>query len=326
MKKSKEDIIKLEPSVKEHIWGGRKLKEKYAKKSNHKIISETWELSTHKDGPSLLASGECTGVKLNEYISTMGHEILGSKSEKYTDLPILIKFIDAADNLSVQVHPDDEYALRYEKDYGKNEIWYVVDCEPNSYIYCGFNRDISKDEIKERIIDGSLLEVLNKIPVFKGQSIFIKAGTVHAIGKGILICEIQQSSNVTYRLFDYNRVDKNGEKRELHIEKALDVIDCKRFEISQINKDKSIVDKGNLRNQKLIESEYFTVEEYSAKDQVTLYGKKDSFVSIVIIEGEGTINVEDEKLDFKATDCFFIPASENKIEIIGNCTFLKVYL
>lgn len=324
MKKLKEDIIKLEPSVKEHIWGGRKLKEKYGKRSNHKIISETWELSTHKDGPSFLASGEYTGVKLDEYISVMGHEILGCKSEKYRDLPILIKFIDAADNLSVQVHPDDEYALKYERDYGKNEIWYVVDCEPDSYIYCGFNRDVSKDEIKEKIIEGTLLDLLNKIPVFKGQSIFIKAGTVHAIGQGILICEIQQSSNVTYRLFDYNRTNKNGEKRELHIEKALDVIDCKKFEIDQIKKD--IVGQANLTNQKLIESEYFTVEEYSTKDHVTLYSKEDSFVSIVIIEGEGSIHTKDEKFNFKATDCFFIPASENKIEIIGNCTFLKVYL
>ncbi len=326
MKKSKKSIIKLEPSVKEHIWGGTKLKEKYDKKSNNKIISETWELSAHKDGPSIIASGKYKGVKFNEYISIMGHEILGSKSERYTDLPILIKFIDTADDLSVQVHPDDEYALKYEKDYGKNEIWYVVDCESNSYLYCGFNKDISKDEIRQRISDGTLLEVLNKVPVFKGQNIFIKTGTVHAIGKGLLICEIQQSSNVTYRLFDYNRIDKNGEKRPLHIDKALDVIDCKKFEIDQINKDEPTTAEKSLDYQKLIECEYFSVERYSIQDHIELYGKKDSFISIVVTEGEGSIYAEGEKLDFKSTDCFLIPAGESKIEIIGKCTFLKVYL
>lgn len=241
-----DEIVRMEPAFKDNLWGGTRLRDVYGKKCDYDIVAESWELSTHKAGQSIVATGKNKGLMLGEYINRFGRGILGWKCDPYERFPLLIKFIDSRESLSIQVHPGDDYALQKEDEYGKNELWYVVDCEPESYLYCGFSRDTDEAEVRRRIEDGTLTEILNKIPVKKGDSYFIENGTVHAIGPGVLICEIQQSSNVTYRLYDYQRRDKYGELRELHIDKAMEVtnfhekdmeaaktMECKYFSIEK---------------------------------------------------------------------------------------------
>lgn len=325
-----DNIIKLEPAFKDYLWGGTKLRDIYKKNCDYKIIAESWELSTHKVGQSIVSSGKHKGMMLGEYIRLLGKDILGWKCNPYDKFPLLIKFIDARENLSIQVHPDDNYALRVEEEYGKNEMWYIMDCEPGSYLYCGFNKDIDKNEIRKRCEMGTLTDVLNKVPVFKGQTIFVKAGTVHAIGKGILACEIQQSSNVTYRMYDYGRKDKYGELRELHIDSALDVIDYSKMSnklLTGLTYYETAV--THLENEKGCETQllgvckYFSVMKYSVLNKAVLLADESSFISIVVLEGEGSIKIGKDELHFKAADSFFIPAKKMKIEVFGKCTFLR---
>ena len=214
-------ILKLKPACKDYLWGGRRLIEEYGKESDGDILAETWELSCHPDGPSVIDNGPYAGRTLQQYIDAEGKAVLGTNCRRFRDFPILTKFIDARDNLSIQVHPDNWYALKNEGQYGKTEMWYVMDAGEQAFLYYGFKREISREEFQERIQKDTLLEVLNAVPVQKGDVLFIESGTIHAIGKDILIAEIQQNSNVTYRVYDYGRVGRDGKKRDLHIEKAL---------------------------------------------------------------------------------------------------------
>ena len=211
--------IKLTPAYKDYIWGGTKLKTMYNKHSALDIVAESWELSAHKDGESIVADGPYSGLTLTQYLNAIGNSALGTNAKNFDYFPILIKLIDARSALSVQVHPDDSYALEHEGEYGKTEMWYILDCEENASLYYGFKKDVTKEEYKNAIENNTLTDILNKIPVHKGDVFFIPAGTVHAIGAGILICEIQQNSNTTYRVYDYNRRDKKGNTRPLHVER-----------------------------------------------------------------------------------------------------------
>ena len=213
--------IKLKAPCKDYIWGGTRLRDEYQKGEGMEKIAESWELSCHKDGQSIVASGDFFGYTLSSFIEKNGKQILGTNCEKFDDFPILIKLIDAKDNLSVQVHPDNEYALRVEKEYGKTEMWYIVDCDPDAELIYGFKEVVTEEVFKKSIETNTLLEITNSVPVKKGDVFFIEAGTLHAIGKGILIAEIQQNSNTTYRVYDYGRLGTDGKPRELHIEKAL---------------------------------------------------------------------------------------------------------
>ena len=216
------EILKLNAPCKDYIWGGNRLREEYGKVSDADKIAESWELSCHKDGQSVIANGKDKGKMLSEYVAE-NKNALGTACDRFEYFPILIKLIDAKDNLSVQVHPDNDYAMRVEGEYGKTEMWYIVDCEEGSQLIYGFDKEISREEFADRIKNNTLLEVTNNVPVHKGDVFFIESGTLHAIGKGILIAEIQQNSNTTYRVYDYGRVGKDGKPRELHIEKAIDV-------------------------------------------------------------------------------------------------------
>lgn len=223
------DLIKREPAFKDNLWGGTKLRTVFGKKCDYDIIAESWELSAHPAGQSVIADGVYAGMFFGEFIEKIGKSSLGWKCASLESFPILIKFIDAMKPLSIQIHPDDDYALENENEYGKNEMWYVVDCEPGAFLYCGLNRKVDKDELRTRIENNTITEVLNKIEVKPGDCVFVKAGTIHAIGAGILICEIQQNSNSTYRMYDYDRRDRFGNARELHIDKALDVVDTEPY-------------------------------------------------------------------------------------------------
>lgn len=302
-----EPFVKLAPSYKDYLWGGTRLREQFGKQCEYDIIAESWELSAHPDGQSIVASGKYEGMLFSEFIRKIGRENLGWKFQSFRSFPLLIKLIDARDDLSIQVHPGDEYALEYENEYGKSEMWYIIDCNEDSYIYCGFKDDVTKDEVKQRIADNTLLELLNKIKVEKGKSYFIPAGTIHAIGKGNLICEVQQNSNSTYRVHDYNRRDKYGNLRKLDIDKALDVLDCSKYEGTDVS-----------------ECKYFECQMLECSGQADIEVTEESFVAVMILDGNGKISYEEAQLEFAKGDSIFIPKRNAKMYLTGRCSLMIV--
>ena len=307
-------LLKLRPSYKDYLWGGHRLVEKYNKEFDGDILAESWELSCHPDGPSYIVNGSYAGKTLQEYIDLEGKKVLGNNCQKFEEFLILAKFIDAKDNLSIQVHPDNEYALKNEGQYGKTEMWYIMDCEEGAFLYYGFKKEVSKEEFEERIKTDTLLEVLNAVPVHKGDVLFIEAGTIHAIGKGIVIAEIQQNSNVTYRVYDFGRVGKDGKKRELHIDKAVEVTN--RVPIS----------RKNTCYPHIASCDYFTVDclNMDGKLMSSMKGSvgEESFASILIMEGEGTISCGGETIPYRKGDSFFMSAGSGEYEINGSCEAL----
>ncbi len=311
--------FKLIPPFKDYIWGGTRLRDEYGKKSSLERLAESWELACHKDGTSIISGlGKYDGRLLSDFISEHP-EILGEKCRKFEKFPVLIKLIDARENLSVQVHPDNKYALEHEGEYGKTEMWYIVECEPDSSIIYGLKEKISKKEFRNAIENNTLMDKVNIIPVKKGDVFLIKAGTLHAIGKGILIAEIQQNSNTTYRVYDYNRKDSDGNKRELHIEKAIDVTKLKPSELPERNPE----------NKLLARCKYFRTykEEYKENSELESewHKNKNSFAHILILDGEGTL-ISCEKyftynMKFKKGESIFVPAGLCW-KIAGKCSII----
>ena len=258
--------------------------------------------------------GKYAGKTLTEYLDAEGLEVLGTHCRRFREFPILTKFIDAKDNLSIQVHPSNAYALKNEGQYGKTEMWYVLDAEDGAFLYYGFKQEISKEEFAQRIKENTLLEVLNAVPVKKGDVLFIESGTLHAIGKGILVAEIQQNSNVTYRIYDYGRVGADGKKRDLHIEKALEVTN--RIPIVRSSESYPHV----------ADCDYFTVDKLNLDGKLTyrVQGNvnEKSFLSILILDGAGVISSKGEKLSYKKGDSFFLPANSGDWQIEGTCDAL----
>jgi len=315
---SESNAVKLGPAFKDYLWGGTKLKTLYNKKSEFDIVAESWELSAHKDGQSIVMGGEYDGLTLNEYIEKAGKQILGTNAENFEYFPILIKFIDAQGSLSVQVHPDDEYALANEGEYGKTEMWYILDCEEGATLYYGFTKDVTKQEYEEAIRNNTLTEILNAVPVHKGDVFFIEAGTVHAIGAGIIICEIQQNSNTTYRVYDYNRKDKDGNTRPLHIEKAVEVSNLKKSpELKPVSDDRDVV---------LAQCKYFTVRRLRVEESMEIDIDKSSFHSLIVAEGSGKVMLNGEKTQMNKGDSIFVPAQNGKYTIEGQCEIILSYV
>lgn len=299
--------IVLLPAVKSYVWGGTKLKSAWGKQSQEETVAETWELSCHRDGMSI---DKESGISLNE-ILRKNPEYIGSKGINPDNFPILIKLIDAQSNLSIQVHPDDEYARINEGQLGKTEMWYILEAEEGAGVYCGFNRPTDKAEIRKRINDGTVTELLNYIPLKKGDFLYIPSGTVHAICAGLTVCEVQENSSVTYRLYDYGRTDKNGQLRELHIDKSLDVIDC-----TSVCKANSTVSDMGGGIKKLIECDYFTTYEITGREYCG-WADGDSFKAIssfcdcvIITDGCETKVSKGETV--------FIPAGTGKFVIKGD--------
>ena len=296
------------------ITGGTRLIKEYNKNFNLDKLAETWELSCHPDGLCTIAEGEFAGKTLSEYLDVVGKKVLGSKCEHMEQFPLLIKFIDAKNDLSIQVHPSDEYALKHEGQYGKTEMWYIMDCQPGAFIYYGFKEIISNEEFAERIQNKTLLEVLNKVEVKKGDVFFIEPGTIHAIGSGNLIAEIQQNSNVTYRVYDYGRVGADGKERELHIDKAKAVTKC--------IPPKSDYDFGSH----LVSCDYFTVDKFTldGKSVKKMLGNVDntSFASVLVLDGKGIIRAGEEVVEVKKGDSIFMEAGTGEFEVEGELEML----
>ena len=297
-------ILKLKPACKNYIWGGRRLLDEYGFDSGDKICAEAWTLSAHPDGAATIEGGST----LADYVKANGTKILGTSCRRFKDFPVLIKFIDARENLSVQVHPTDHYALIHEKQLGKSEMWYVLDADENAVLYCGFKQKISKTEFIERIKNNSLMEVLDAVPAKKGSVLFIPAGTIHAVGKGVLLAEIQQNSNVSYRVYDY------GRNRPLHIDKALDVtnlnpmIDCGENYPHLAACDYFVVDKLNL------DGEILSAARGVVDDK--------TFLSILILDGAGKISCGGAEYFYRKGDSFLLTASSGDWKICGQCDAL----
>ncbi|SEF71098.1 mannose-6-phosphate isomerase, type 1 [Caloramator fervidus] len=305
----------FQPIYKSTIWGGRKLESYFKRQIPDGNIAESWDISCHKKGMSIIKNGNLKGKTLEEAIKIYKKEILGDKHEYF---PLLVKLIDANDKLSVQVHPDDEYAKKIENQFGKTEMWYVIDAKKDAKIIYGLKKGTTKENFKKAILKGNVEDFLNFVNVEKGDVIFIPSGTVHAILDELLLLEIQQNSDVTYRIYDWNRVDKDGKKRELHLDKALDVINY-NFE-GKVIKPK-FKDFQNFKKAKAVCSKYFNVEiikiEKEFKD-VT----RNSFIIFTAVEGEGKL-IKNEEYQIKAGDSFLIPACLCDFKIEGNLTVLK---
>ena len=279
-------VVKLKPVIKSYIWGGQYF-QKFGK-GNQEVISELWELCLRDGNSSIIASGEHNGEDLNKIITK---EDVGPAQDRFPYFPLLIKLIDAKRDLSVQVHPSDDYALKNENSFGKSEMWHIIDADEGAGLYVGLKENSSKEEIEKRLKNGTILEALNFVRVKPGDTYVINPGTIHAIGAGVRLIEIQQNSDLTYRLFDYNRLDKDGKPRELHIEKALKVIDYSKY---NMQKNQTSV---------LADNQYFRVRRESFDGEMEISANLDSFVSFTFIEGKGTV----DGINFQQFDTFFLP-------------------
>ena len=314
-------ILKLTPPTKDYIWGGTRLSKEYGILSYEDRQAEAWMLSCHEAGQCVIENGDFKERTLSDVLANEGKNYLGTNCEKFTAFPILIKLIDALDNLSVQVHPDDEYAMRVEGEFGKTEAWYIVDCDDDAEIIYGFKKDIDKETFRKSIEENTLLEYVNRVKVKKGDIFFIEAGTLHAICKGILLAEVQQNSNTTYRVYDYGRL-QNGKPRELHVEKALDVTSTKAIDASgkpQGEKEK----KDGYYETLLTSCDLFTVKRLDIEEKAKLTAGKESFVSLVALEGNGVVMHDDTCVTLYKGDSLFVPAGFGDFEILGEVTVLE---
>ena len=305
----------LKAPVKDYIWGGTRLRELFGKEGGDRL-AESWELSCHPDGECYIMGGEFDGMKLSDFVNEHP-EAVGSGFKSGDSFPVLVKLIDAKNDLSVQVHPNDEYAHKYENDNGKTEMWYVIDAAPDSELIYGFNEELSKEEFRKAIENNTLMEKLRRVPVKQGDVFFIEPGTLHAIGKGILIAEIQQSSNVTYRVYDYGRLGADGKPRPLHIEKALEVNNT-----NPLDPERPVygLELDGVVTQLLADCKYFNVNRHRLIKELELYADKNSFAHVLMIGGSGGELVADNhRLELTMGSSVFVPAGTGAFAIKGNC-------
>lgn len=323
----------LKPAGKDYLWGGSRLNDDFSKGIELEPLAETWECSTHPDGPSVVASGPDTGKLLPqvlsehpEYIGSHPRELVKAEGE----LPILIKFIDARKDLSVQVHPDDAYARQMEHgSMGKSEMWYVLDASRDARLVYGFRHDMDREVLKKSLLDGTVEKYLQKVKVRKDDVFYIEAGTVHALGAGALVAEIQESSNLTYRMYDYNRVDKDGKKRQLHVEKALDVV---RLQGSAQPRQPMRVLKyqKGCASELLCRCRYFQTERLllnteRCRQMADFQTGHNTFQVLLCTNGCGVLFEErGEFINFFRGDCIFVPADSVPLKIHGKAQLLKV--
>ncbi|WP_373218830.1 type I phosphomannose isomerase catalytic subunit [Ruminococcus sp. 5_1_39BFAA] len=318
------EIFKLKPAGKDYLWGGTRLREEYGKNIDLMPLAETWECSVHPDGLSRIQSGTHKGKALAEVLE-QHPEYLGTKVSN-NELPILVKFIDAKKDLSVQVHPDDEYAREHEGDNGKTEMWYVIDAEEGASLIYGFKHKVTKEILRKAVETGTLDKHLQKVEVHKGDIYYVPAGTVHGIGAGILVAEIQESSNVTYRVYDYDRVDKSGNKRELHFDKAVQVMNMDIA--SGVNqKPRMVKYYPGCSRELLCRCKYFEAERIQVTKGFSFSVLDSSFQVLMCLDGYGqveTIDADSKPMRFSKGETLFLPAGIGKCLVIGEATILKV--
>lgn len=315
------EIMKLIPSGKDYLWGGTRLKDEYGKKIDMTPLTESWECSVHPDGSCYFANSKYKGKTQKEVLEEHP-EYIGTKANG--EFPILAKFIDAKKDLSVQVHLDDEYAQEHEGDNGKTEMWYIIDADEVASLIYGFKHKVSKEILERAIEKGELDKHLQKVEVHKGDLFFVPAGTVHGIGKGILLAEVQESSNVTYRVYDYDRVDKNGKKRELHFDKAVQVMN---MGIAPDIKQKKRLVKyyPGCSRELLCRCKYFETERIQVTKGFSFSVREESFQVLMCLDGYGQVEVDGDKpVRFSKGETVFLPAGIGRCLIIGDTSVLKI--
>lgn len=326
----------LKPAGKDYLWGGSRLNDDFSKNVPMDPLAETWECSTHPDGPSEVNSGKYKGQLLidvlhqhPEFLGTHPRSVLRACNLRDDELPILIKFIDAKQDLSIQVHPDDEYAFDHENgQLGKTEMWYVLDASKDARLIYGTQHDMDKESVRKAIANGTLEKYLLHVRIEKDDVFNVEPGTIHAIGAGALIAEIQESSNLTYRLYDYDRMDKHGNKRPLHIEKALDVANL-HASTEPIQPMRVLKYTRGCANEFLYRCKYFQVERLllnteRIREMLQIQTDDVSFMTLLCVDGCGVICYNDESIPFFKGDCIFIPADSVPLQLHGTAQFLKV--
>ena len=312
--------LTFEPIYKERIWGGTKLKDVLNKSFDGNHIGESWELSTVAHDVSVVSNGEFAGLNLNELIEKYPTEILGAISiEKFgLKFPLLFKFLDAKEDLSIQVHPNDELARKRHNSLGKTEMWYVIQADENARLVVGFKNKTNKNDYLKHLEDKTLVAILNETPVKKGDTFFLETGTVHAIGAGVLIAEIQQTSDITYRLYDWDRVDTNGKGRELHNDLAVEAINYEETN-TKVQYKSEINESVNL-----VECPFFTTNVLEVFGKYNWKKKKESFTFFMCTEGSFVLVTSNFKSEFKKGDTVLIPAIIEEFQIFGETSLLEI--
>ena len=321
--------IKFKPLFKDYLWGGRNLSSLGKALPETGIVAESWEIADHPDGKSIIANGMFADRSFSSVLSEYPREIIGTQtdSSEYTCFPILIKFLDAEENLSVQVHPDDDYSFINENgEKGKNEMWYILSAKPGARLICGIKSGVSRGIFAESIKNGTVCDMLGYIEVKPGDFINIPAGTAHAIGAGIVLVEIQQNSNATYRVYDYDRIDKNGMKRELHIKKALDVINFNGSFNNKLQKANKQKISDSCDSSLLVSTKYYAVEKIELSGTLTQTADGRCFYIYTFISGKAVILTNDNTTTVIQGETVLIPACMGKYTIKGHCIALKTYV
>ena len=300
-------MYKFQPLIKQMIWG-----------------SESWQISGVAGNETIVACGEDKGKSLNELVSQQKEKLVGEENYKRfgNEFPLLIKFIDAKQDLSIQVHPNDEIAHKHGKSRGKTEMWYALPCAPSAQLYCGLKKQITPEEYKQMVDNDTITDALARYEVKEDDTFFIPAGRIHAIGGGCVVAEIQQTSDVTYRIYDYKRKDKDGNYRELHTQLASESIDY-----TVLPNYRTEYEPAKNEGVQIAECPYFTTAVYDLTEPMTLdYSELDSFVILIAVKGEGTITADGEKMEFKKGDTILLPATTGEVKISGEVKFLETFV
>lgn len=313
--------FKLKPVYKEIIWGGKKIEKYFNRETPFDKTAESWELCERDDGMSVITNGELKGLEFTKLIADYREKVLGTESiKKYGNyFPLLIKIIDANDKLSVQVHPDDEYAQLHGEKNGKNELWYIIDAKKDAKLVYGLKDTVTKEDFAEAVKNGTIKDTLNEVPVKPGDAFFIPAGTVHAILDGILIAEIQQNSNTTYRIYDWDRVGKDGKPRELHVKEALDVVAFQKA-LPKISER----DENPTRT--ILESKFFNIEEIKLDGKIERKTDEKTFCVIMNLTGDTKITYDDGVVELKKGDTVLIPAFLGNYSIEGKSNLVLSWI
>ena len=314
--------LQFEPILKERIWGGEKLKTVLHKPITSNITGESWELSTVEGDVSIVANGDSKGKLLTEIINTFPDQILGTAVHARfgKQFPLLFKYLDARENLSIQVHPNDTLAKKRHNSFGKTEMWYIMQADDDARIIVGFKEDSNASEYLENLENKTLLSILDDVKVQSGDVFFLETGTVHAIGAGLLVAEIQQTSDITYRLYDFDRVDPNGNTRELHVDLALDAINYNKVET------KKEYSKNINESNGIVDCPYFTTNFIPLDGEISVSKSGESFTVYMCIEGSFEIECNDSKLHYRKGDTVLIPAAMKAFILNGKASILEIYI
>ena len=317
-------MYKFEPLLKQTLWGGDKIIPFKHLNTQMERVGESWEISGVKDNETIVANGPDKGKSLNRLVSEQKAKLVGEENyQRFGDeFPLLVKFIDASQDLSIQVHPNDETAHRLGKPHGKTEMWYTLESAPGAHLYNGLKKEITTEEYEQMVANDTIVDALARYEIKEGDVFYIPAGRIHAIGSGCFVTEIQETSDVTFRIYDYKRKDKDGNYRELHIKEAAQCIDFTVLPNYRAGYE-PILNEGV----QLVESPYFTTAVYDLTEPMTLdYSELDSFVILIAVKGEGAITCNGEQMTFKMGDTILLPATTNEVKVEGVVRFLETYV